>query len=108
MTIAERALLLPEARAQRLTDWDLRESIRNLGLLTPVLMYRGELLDGARRTQLCRALKVPVRATATDDRIEAARWLWAHHPRRAWSRFVADNDRRVSIASLFGCSLLDI
>lgn len=108
MPNSERALFLPEARAQRLTDWSLRESIRNIGLTTPVLMYRGALIDGARRTQVCRALRVPIKATATDDRIEAARWLWAHHPRRAWELFVGPRDRRVAIAHLFGCSLTDL
>jgi hypothetical protein len=108
VAISDRALLLPEARAHRLTDWDLRQSLRNLGQTTPVLLYRGRLLDGGRRTQLCRALRLQVRATATDDRIEAARWLWAHHPRRAWLEFVEPGARRVAVAALFGCSLADL
>lgn len=108
MAIGERALLLPASRGHRLTDWDLRESIRHLGLLQPLFFYRGELADGSRRRYLCKVLRLPVRRVDCEDRIEAARFMWQHHPQRAWKMFAQEGDRPVNLAHLFGCSLADI
>lgn len=108
MPIADRAVLLPETRAQRLSDWRLRETIRLNGQQVAVLYWRNELLDGARRIRLGRILHFDVQVHHARCEQEAARLLWDAHPRRAWLRFVRDGMKPRRIAWLLGCGLSEV
>ena len=71
----------------RLTDEQLAESIRKLGVLTPGLKWHGVLLDGRRRSRLCAALGVRFPCTDVVGLAEAASALFQTEPARAVERF---------------------
>ncbi len=105
----KRAEVLPSTNGHKWSDYALRESIRNGGVLTPVLWHRGELLDGKRRLDACGELGIQCPSVTVDDTTEAARMLWAAHPRRAYERFAPRGWASVaSLASLFGVRTIDI
>lgn len=108
MGMKDRAVLLPESRVSRLSNWVLRERIRRNGQLVPVLYWRNELLDGERRLRLCDILHLEPVVVYADSEQDAARRLWEHHPRRAWERFVRERMHPRRIAWLFGCELSEI
>ena len=99
-----RAKVLPASRGTRLSDWNLRESIRHNGVLNPVVYHRGELIDGKRRLHICQCLRISVRKISIDDPTLAARHLWAEHPKRAYQLFAPKGSPSVStLVRLFAC-----
>lgn len=50
----------------------LRESIRTLGQLVPIVLHRGEVIDGRKRLAACRALGIEPQTIALADEADAA------------------------------------
>ncbi len=103
-----RAELLPDSRQHRLSDWNLRQSLASIGQLSPVLYFREELIDGARRMKMMCMLDLEPKMRVIDDRIEAARTLWALHPARAYKRFAEPRSSSKALQALFNCNPRDI
>lgn len=109
MTAKRRAEVLPETNGHKWSDYALAESIRNNGVLVPVIWYDGQLIDGSRRLDVCGQLERECPSRTITDRVEAARVLWSMHPRRAYQRFAPKGWTSVSsLASLFGVRTIDI
>jgi hypothetical protein len=70
-----------------LTDEELRNSIAIFGPLLPVYTWRGRVLDGTRRRQICLKLGKPIDTKSFRHRRDAARLLWTLHPERCLSVF---------------------
>jgi len=65
---------------------DLQESIKKHGLITPVIVHHGELVDGRHRIRACRAAQVEPRSVewrdVYDGNATVAEWIWAMNERR--------------------------
>jgi hypothetical protein len=86
----------------------LSASVRQLGILVPVIYLRAELLDGTRRLRLATDLEIECPRVIITSETHAARILWRAHPARAWERFVRRGMRRAQIADLFGVELSEL
>lgn len=98
----------PEKNAELWAEWVLSASIRQCGILIPVLYYRGELLDGSRRETLSRSIGCACPRLDLTSETQAARLLWRVHPARAWRRWVRPAMRRELIADLFGVDTAEL
>lgn len=98
----------PEKKAERWADWVLRASIRELGVLCPVIYLRRELLDGERRLAIARELDLECPRVVLTSETQAARLHWRLHPARAWGRWVRPGMRRVAIAHMFALELSEL
>ena len=99
-----RAALVPETLSPTLSDWELREDVRRYGLLQPLLRLGREVLDGRRRLDLCRTLRIQPIFLDVPTELDAAPLLWRRHPRRALERFGKPGMSRKQLAYLFGLS----
>lgn len=91
-----------QQNSEQWADWVLSASIRQCGIVVPVLYHRGSLLDGARRMALASEQGLECPRVDIDSEVQAARMLWRLHPERAWRRWVRVGQRRELIADLFG------
>lgn len=98
----------PEKKAERWADWVLRASIRELGVLSPILYLRRELLDGARRLAIAQELELECPRVVLASETQAARLHWRLHPARAWERWVRPGMRRDVIAHMFAVELSEL
>jgi len=75
------------------TASELRESIRKIGPMLPVLMYGGQKIDGRKRARICAELGVIIEVRELLLKEEAGPALWATHPCRALELFPVRSSR---------------
>jgi hypothetical protein len=68
------------------SDNDLLRSLRAIGPLLPVFVWRGQIFDGHRRRRLCHSQRVRIETRVVTDE-EAPRLLWVLAPDRALDRW---------------------
>lgn len=66
-----------------MNERELRASIAAVGPLLPVLVYRGRVVDGAKRDRICGELGLFARTQILHSVGEVCSALWALHPERA-------------------------
>jgi hypothetical protein len=74
-------------RKVRMTDEQLTESIRTVGVLVPGLKWHGVLVDGRRRSRICAALGIRFPFRDVQAFGDVVRALWELEPERCVKRF---------------------
>jgi hypothetical protein len=92
-----------------MNEQELRASVAAVGPLLPVLLWRGDTLDGRRREQICAELGLVPRVMHVRSLTEACQALWALHPERA-VQLARDNGVALptNIAKLCGTRLVHV
>lgn len=104
MGLAQQAVCFPVSIEVEHSDWELDDSLRKIGLLRPILVWDGKVIDGRRRMDAARRITFEVRELQLPTRIDAARALYRIHPRRAFMEFAHPGISRTDLAYLFGVS----
>lgn len=103
-----RASFFAETRGHKFSNYELRDSLRTIGQLEPLVTHRGHLIDGARRRYTLQCLRKSERVIEIASPTDAARYLWAHHPQRAYRMFAPEGARRHQLQTLFGCAISEL
>lgn len=103
-----RAECLPEIIGREYSTERLRKSLRTVGPKFPALYFAGECIDGRRRLQLARSLRIDVPVLDIPTRLQAARELWVLHPRRAYELFAPPRARISELLFLFDCDASEL
>lgn len=88
---------------------ELRASLAAVGPLLPVLIWRGRVVDGAKRDRLCGELGLVPRLQTLHSLAEVCAALWSLHPERAIAEALAAGVAGVQeIAELCGARVAEV
>lgn len=87
---------------------ELRASLVAVGPLLPVLIWRGRVVDGEKRSRICGELGLVPRTQVLHSLAECCSALWALHRERAVAEARAHMDGVRAIAELCGARVADV